>query len=186
MKFYELVKELQKINKNKIVLVKNGIFFNCIGRDAIVLGKVFDLKRTCFGKGVCKVGIPVNYVRENILKIKEKLGKNNLGIIIYDEMEGGNFIFNDKKYGILFEMEGNNIEEERKNTNCSKCEDNVFYIKEQRKELKNKKIENEIKKEYTLKKEDYNFIIEILENVLNTFRDKAKLENNNSEKDNKK
>ena len=60
MRFYEFIQELQRVNKNKVVLVKAGVFFNTCGRDAIILEKVFNLKRTCFTKGVCKVGMPVN------------------------------------------------------------------------------------------------------------------------------
>ena len=115
MRFYEFIQGLQRVNKNKVALVKAGVFFYSCGRDAIILEKIFNLKRTCFTKGVCKVGLPVSYVKENILKIKQKLEENNLGIAIYDEMENGNVIFNNKKYGILFEMKGNNIEEEKEN-----------------------------------------------------------------------
>lgn len=75
MKFYESVLELQKLNKNKVVFVKSGVFFNSIGKDAIILEKVLGLKRTCVTKGICKVGLPTNYVRENFSKIKEKLEK---------------------------------------------------------------------------------------------------------------
>lgn len=111
MKFYEFIEELQKINENKVVLIKSGVFFNAVGRDAIILEKIFNLKRTCFTKGVCKVGLPVNYVKENILKIKKKLEENNIGFVVYDEIQNGNFKFNNKEYGILYELEGNNIEE---------------------------------------------------------------------------
>ena len=52
MKFYEFIEKLQEINKDKIVLIKSGVFFNSCGRDAIILGKIFNLKRTCKkGKG---------------------------------------------------------------------------------------------------------------------------------------
>lgn len=97
MKFYEFVLELQKLNKNKVVFVKSGVFFNSIGKDAIILEKVLGLKRTCVTKGICKVGLPTNYVRENFSKIKEKLEKNNIGFVFYDEMQTGNLIFNDRK-----------------------------------------------------------------------------------------
>ena len=101
------------------------MFFNSIGKDAIILEKVLELKRTCVTKGICKVGLPTNYVRENFSKIKEKLEKNNIGFVFYDEMQTGNLIFNDRKYGILFEGEGKVINEERKCINCSNCNNNV-------------------------------------------------------------
>lgn len=183
MRFYEFIQELQRVNKNKVVLVKAGVFFNSCGRDAIILEKVFNLKRTCFTKGVCKVGLPVSYIKENILKIKQKLEENNLGIVIYDEMKDGNFIFNNKKYGILFEMEGNNIEEKRENINCASCENNVYFKREQFKEMSK---ENELNKEknkegYTLKREDFILIVQILETVLKSFKKRYELEEKQNE-----
>lgn len=178
MKFYEFILELQKLNKNKVVFVKSGVFFNSIGRDAIILEKVLRLKRTCVTKGICKVGLPTNYVKENFSEIKEKLEKNNIGFVFYDEMKNGNLIFNDRKYGILFEGEGKVINEERKCINCLNCNNNVFL-----KKLNNDKKINENIKEYTLKKEDYILILEILENVLNSFKQKLKKEENNKKED---
>ena len=178
MKFYEFVLELQKLNKNKVVFVKSGVFFNSIGRDAIILEKVLRLKRTCVTKGICKVGLPTNYVRENFSEIKGKLEKNNIGFIFYDEMKNGNLIFNDRKYGILFEGEGEVINEERKCINCLNCNNNVYL-----KKLNNDKKINENIKEYTLKKEDYILILEILENVLNSFKEKLENKENNKKED---
>ena len=34
-------------------------------------------KRTCFSKGLCKVGMPVMYVRKNIEKVKKRLKEKN-------------------------------------------------------------------------------------------------------------
>ena len=142
MKFYEFILELQKLNKNKVVFVKSGVFFNSIGRDAIILEKVLGLKRTCVTKGICKVGLPTNYVRENLSKIKEKLEKNNIGFVFYDEMKNGNLIFKDRKYGILIEGEGKVINEDRKCNNCLNCNNNVYL-----KKLNNSKKINENIKE---------------------------------------
>lgn len=178
MKFYEFILELQKLNKNKVVFVKSGVFFNSIGKDAIILEKVLRLKRTCVTKGICKVGLPTNYVKENFSEIKEKLEKNNIGFVFYDEMKNGNLIFNDRKYGILFEGEGKVINEERKCINCLNCNNNVFL-----KKLNNDKKINENIKEYTLKKEDYILILEILENVLNSFKEKLENKENNKKED---
>ena len=178
MKFYEFILELQKLNKNKVVFVKSGVFFNSIGRDAIILEKVLGLKRTCLTKGICKVGFPTSYVRENFSKIKEMLEKNNIGFVFYDEMKTGNLIFNDRRYGILFEGEGKEINEERRCVNCLNCKDNVYL-----KKFNNDKKINENSKEYTLKKEDYILILEVLENVLNTFKQKLEKEENNKKED---
>ena len=37
MKFYEFIESLQRLNPNKIIMIKTGAFFNSIGRDAIIL-----------------------------------------------------------------------------------------------------------------------------------------------------
>ena len=41
MKFYDVVEELQKDNKGYIVLVRCGIFFTAIGKDAVILQRFF-------------------------------------------------------------------------------------------------------------------------------------------------
>ena len=58
---------MQKENQNKIIMIKTGAFFNSIGRDAIILEKILGLKRSCFGKGICKVGFPESYLNKNLL-----------------------------------------------------------------------------------------------------------------------
>ena len=64
MKFYEFILKLQELNSGKIVMVRSGTFFNSVGKDAIVLEYLLGFKRTCFAKGLCKVGMPVTYVKE--------------------------------------------------------------------------------------------------------------------------
>ncbi len=55
MKYLELVEKLQKENVGYIVLIKNGIFFVGVGKDAIILNEMLGLKLTCMKKGLCKV-----------------------------------------------------------------------------------------------------------------------------------
>ena len=93
-------------------------------------------------------------------------------------MQTGNLIFNDRKYGILFEGEGKVINEERKCVNCLNCNNNVYL-----KKLNNDEKINENSREYTFKKEDYILILEILENVLNSFKQKLEKEENNKKED---
>ena len=70
------------------------------------------------------------------------------------------------------------INEERRCVNCLNCNNNVYL----KKLNKDKKINGNIK-EYTLKKEDYILILEVLENVLNTFKQKLEKEENNKKED---
>ena len=126
MKFYEFIEYLQKENPDKVVMVKSGVFFNAIGRDAIILEKVLGFKRTCHAKFLCKCGIPVSYVRENIEKVKERIKEKNISIIIYDEIKGGRYKYKEKEYDVLFEIKGINIKENRRNLGCKDCKNNVY------------------------------------------------------------
>ena len=126
MKFYEFIENLQKQTPDKIVMIKNGAFFNSIGKDAIVLEKVLGFKRTCYARGLCKCGMPVSYVKENMEKVTARLKEKNISIIIYDEKEEGRFKYKNKTFDILFELEGESIKEERKCLNCLECENNKY------------------------------------------------------------
>ena len=66
MKFYDVVEELQKDNKGYIVLVRCGIFFTAIGKDAVILQSLFGLAPVCIKKNVCKCGFPVIKVNKFI------------------------------------------------------------------------------------------------------------------------
>ena len=82
MKFLEMVEDLQKEekNQNKIILVKCGVFFVAIGKDAILLHEILGLNVTCIKPGICKVGIP----RLNCIKYTDKLENSGYGYILYD------------------------------------------------------------------------------------------------------
>lgn len=90
-------------------MIKTGAFFNSIGRDAIILEYTFGLKRSCFAKGLCKVGFPVTYFRNNLKEIEKRLKDKKLGIIVYDEVENGRYKFKNKSYDIILELNGDNI-----------------------------------------------------------------------------
>ena len=156
MKFYEFILKLQELNPDKIIMIKAGAFFNSVGKDAIILEHVLGFKRTCFAKGLCKVGMPVTYVRENMEEVKKRLKEKNVSVIIYDEMKGGKYKFGHKEYGILFEINGNNIKEERKCLNCKECVNNMY---------------NKNTNKYTIEKEDFEKLNkntrEIIKKILN-------------------
>ena len=141
MNFYEFAEILKKQNPNKIVIIKTGAFFNCIGKDAIIAEKQLGLKRTCFAKGICKCGMPVQYWRKHIENIKKEAKQKNIGIIIYDEVKGGNFKYKEKEYGIILDENGEYKEEQKQE--CTKCTNNQYY-----------KEKNEMNK-YTIEKEEF-------------------------------
>ncbi len=70
MKYTELLEKLQKENKEHIVLIKNGIFFIAIGKDAIELNKLIGLQLTCMREGLCKVRISSKKFRKICIKTK--------------------------------------------------------------------------------------------------------------------
>ncbi len=89
MKFYEEVKKLQEKNKEKIVMIKNGIFFIAVGEDALILEKIFHLKPVCFKENVCKCVIPVKRVEKYVKAVEER----ELSLVLYNyDKNGGNKI----------------------------------------------------------------------------------------------
>lgn len=66
MKFLEIVKKLQLENHGYIVIVKNGIFFIGVGKDAILLNKILGLKLICMKTGLCKAGFLVKNIERYI------------------------------------------------------------------------------------------------------------------------
>ena len=157
MKFYEFIQYLQKENPDKVIMVKSGAFFNAIGRDAIVLESVLGFKRTCHAKLLCKCGLPVSYVKENLEKVKTRLKEKNISIILYDEVEGGRYKYNNKTYDVLFELEGESIKENRNSLNCIECKNNVY----------NKDINK-----YEIVKENFDNLIIIIKSEIAKFFDK--------------
>ena len=51
MKYSEIVKKLQEENKGKIVLVRNGIFYCGIGKDAVLMHEILGYGRKRLIKG---------------------------------------------------------------------------------------------------------------------------------------
>ena len=155
MKFYEFIQNIQKENPDKVVMVKGGAFYNAIGRDAIVLEKVLGFKRTCHSKLLCKCGMPVKYVKENMEKVRKRLEEKNIGIIIIDEKEGGRYRYNNKTYDILLEIKGESIKENRTHINCIECKNNIYS--------------KDINK-YVIKKEEYDRVVEEIIKTLNKLK----------------
>ena len=146
MKFYEFIEFLQKENPDKVIMVKSGAFFNAIGRDAIILERVLGFKRTCHARFLCKCGLPVSYVRENLEKVRKRLEEKNISIAIYDEVEGGRYKYNEKTYDVILEIEGKSIKEDRKNLNCINCKNNVYNKNTNKYEIEKENFDNFINK----------------------------------------
>ena len=142
MKFLKMVEALQKEekNQNKVILVKCGVFFAAIGKDAILLHEILGLNVTCIKSGICKVGIPIS----NCIKYTDKLEKLGYGYILYD------YNSKNKTVEARYEFEGKTNTETEKNIGCRGCKyyqkqclyDNI-YIFDILKERKRKQEEQE-------------------------------------------
>lgn len=73
MTFSNKIFELQGKYPKDIILIKNGIFFVAVGKDALFLNEKLKLKCTCFGNEICKVGFLVKSA-ENYINNMKKLG----------------------------------------------------------------------------------------------------------------
>lgn len=111
MKFSDEVEKMQKENLGSVILVKNGIFFIGIGKDAIILNEELGLKLTCMKTGVCKVGFLVKDAEKYIQKMKDK----NISFKMY--------IMDLKKESIekLVEYQGKEMQETATCLECEKC-----------------------------------------------------------------
>ena len=111
MKFVERIEELQKENEGIIVIVKNGIFFIGIGKDAIILNELLGLKLTCMKPKQCKVGFLVKNVEKYIKLLSEKGKSFKI------------FIKNDKdEMEEIYRFIGDSIYDDRECLECVKCE----------------------------------------------------------------
>ena len=110
------------------------MFLEGIGKDAIILNLLFNLKLTCAREGVCKVGIPLTAISKYV----EKLEELGYSYVVYDYIKKFN------EYKVIYNYNNKPIEESRKCLDCGNCK----YYKEHKKMdinefFKNKSIENE-------------------------------------------
>lgn len=126
-KFMEIVERLQKENYGKIVLIRIGIFFCGIGKDAVILNNLIKYKPICMQKEICKIGIPVSCFKQVIPRLVE----TGYSYIVYD--------YNKEKQKTMeiYRIDGEEIYEEQENIGCEKCwynknklKDTKDYIKE--------------------------------------------------------
>ena len=56
----------------KIVFCNMGNFYVAIGKDAVLLNELIDIKVSCFKEEVCKVGFPIISLEKYTDKLEEK------------------------------------------------------------------------------------------------------------------
>lgn len=113
MKFTDTIYKLQKENEGTVILVKNGIFFVAIGKDAVFLSEKIGLKRTCMKDKLCKVGFSI----QSSEKYMDLLEKNNISYKLYqinkslDEPE------------VIYSYSGDKNLEQRECIDCTNCKE---------------------------------------------------------------
>lgn len=120
MTFSRMMEQMQYALKGKILFVNSGAFYIARGKDALLVNKLIGLKLNCLGKGVCKVGFPVNAL-EKYSKLLEKTGYS---FIIYKFNEETELLYAVKDYDGKYL---NDIKECC--LDCDKCKKGI-YIKE--------------------------------------------------------
>ena len=121
MKFLDVVKELQRKEENKgyIIFIRCGIFFDAVGKDAVVVNKLLGLKPTCVCNKVCKCGMPVKAFAKYIPKLNE----SGYSYVVYDYDKNMSFE-SDNQYKEIARKDGKMVEEINTNVNCENCLNN--------------------------------------------------------------
>ena len=117
--FYNIAKELEVAQENKgyLIVIRCGAFFTSIGANAIALSNELGLKLTCWKKGLCKAGVPINALY-NYVKRLDSLGYN---YVIYNYSKD-EIINNGKKYAECYRFEGKPIDKSNLLLDCKDCE----------------------------------------------------------------
>ena len=105
---------LQQKNKGKIVFCNTGNFYIAIGKDAVLLNNLIDLKLSCLKQEICKVGFPINALE----KYTELIAEKEYSYIVY--------FFNQEKeeMEIIMQYEGKNNNEIKEKVNWK----SKFYL----------------------------------------------------------
>lgn len=151
---------LQEKNRGKIVFCNAGNFYVAIGKDAVILNRLLDLKVSCFKQEICKVGFPINSLEKYLELIYDK----KYGYIVY-------FFDQEKEeLEVITEYDGKNKNRIMvENINCYICKHSTEYYKKEDKYIKAlaKLYDKEIHEEEQEKKEnrkDYKKICQINKN----------------------
>ena len=110
---------LQKKNKGKIVLCNAGEFYIAVGKDAVLLHNLLNLKTTCFKPEICKIGFPIS----SLEKYTDLIQENYSYIVYYFDKEKETLEF-------LLEYQGNKYNKlMENNNNCYICSKGIKKYK---------------------------------------------------------
>ena len=79
-----------------IIIMKNGIFYNVLGKDCYILKNIFNYKVGVFGNTV-KVGFPIG----SLNKVLDTLDKLKISYIVYEEFVCLETHYNSKNYDLF-------------------------------------------------------------------------------------
>ena len=122
MGFSRMIELLQLKNKGKIVICNAGNFYIAVGKDAVLLNNLLNLKVTCFRTEICKVGFPINSLEKYTDLIQQK---EYSYIVYYFDKEKSNLEILEQYVG----KNKNEIKEE--NINCYMCKKSTKYYKKE-------------------------------------------------------
>ena len=162
MGFSEMMELLQKKNHGKIVICNMGNFYISIGKDAILLNRLINLKVSCFKPEICKVGFPIN----SLEKYTDLLVQKRYSYIVYY------FDQEKEELQILEDYEGkynNNLKGQ--NINCYICSKSTGKYKRPDKYI--------IALSKLYENEEQNYLKESKENYI---KDKEQINNKNNSK----
>ena len=113
-----MIELLQIKNKGKIVLCNAGNFYIAVGKDAVCLHEIIDLKLSCFKTEICKIGFPISSLEKYTDMIQEK----NYSYIVY--------YFENEKLEVLLEYNGKKQNKlSQNNSNCYICSKGIGKYK---------------------------------------------------------
>lgn len=121
MSFTKMVKILQEKNQDKIIICDLGNFYIAVGKDAIVLNNIANLKISCTQVGTCKVGFPKTSLEKYTEIIKDK----DYSYIVYDFNRETNELIIKESY-----VGKNTVTIKNNNIGCSKCKNNISHNEE--------------------------------------------------------
>lgn len=113
MRFLEKVEKLQEENEGYMVFVKCGIFFDVIGKDAVVLHELCGFAPICIKENTCKCGVPVKTFDKFLKKF---INEHKFALVVYDYNKNNN-----EQYKEIVRIEGRKTNEKRECLNCDEC-----------------------------------------------------------------
>jgi hypothetical protein len=133
MNFLDFFRKIKVKNIGKVCIIKSGIFYYALEKDALVMAKYCNLEKICFSVNICKVGFPINSLDKymNMLKLR------NISFCVYDVLEGihencklldeETIKYKDKEYGKIYETYFGDVDYTDFIKDCFNCK---FYERE--------------------------------------------------------